>query len=440
MKKFFSPKAVAVIGASRDRKKVGNVIFRNLLESNITTFPVNKNATKVEGKRTYSSVLDIKKKIDLAIIAIPAKFIQKVMEELGAKRVKNAIIISAGFSESGEKENEARISDVAKKYGIKIIGPNCLGIIDTHKNINASFFDGMPKKGNTAFISQSGALGVAVLDWAIKENWGLSKFISLGNMINTNFSDILEYLENDKSTERIILYIESLKEGKRFLEIAKRITKKKTIIALKAGTSEKGKKAAMSHTGAIAGSEKVYSGAFKQAGILRVKKITDAFEIARMKTFPKGKGVLIITNAGGPGVLATDFAENFELDIVNLPTSVKNILDDKLPYGWSGGNPIDIIGDALAKRYSDVFTTIEKNNFYDSVLVILTPQAMTESEQTAMEIIKFQKRIKKPVFACFMGGEKVERAKLLLDKNNVPVFDEPYLALEILSISSLHLQ
>lgn len=310
LKGLFEAKTIAVIGASRQAQKVGHDVFRNLLVSRRKIYPINPNAKKINGIKCYPSVLNVKEKIDLAVIAVPAKIVPKVMLECAKKEIKNIIIISAGFSEVGETELEDEIVKIAKRFGMRILGPNCLGIIDTDKKLNATFFNKMPLKGEIGFISQSGALGVAELDWAIKKKIGLSKFISFGNMADIDIHELIDYLNEDKNTKAICLYIESLKKGKEFISSAKR--SKKPIIALKAGETASGAKAASSHTGALATDNAIYEGAFRQCGVSRVHTLFQLFEVAQSHTLrecPLGLRALVITNAGGPGVIASDAFE-----------------------------------------------------------------------------------------------------------------------------------
>jgi acetyl coenzyme A synthetase (ADP forming)-like protein len=437
MKNFFEPKRIAVIGASRSMRKVGGVVFRNLLDAGFDIIPINPNARKVYGKRAYPSVLAYKKKIDLAVIVVPAQVAPWVFKDCAMKGIKEVIIISAGFSEASESGGkiERALVKMAEINGMKILGPNCLGLINIHNEMNISFFQGMPKKGNIAFISQSGALAVAMLDFAIKNDIGLSKFISVGNMAQIGFSDLIEYLGNDKQTECICMYVESLKNGKKFLQVAKKC--KKPLVVIKAGKSERGKEAAASHTGALAGSAEIYSGAFRQAGIIEVDSVSSLFEVSQVisQGRPKGKRVCILTNAGGPGVLAADACEEFNLVLPNLPEKLKKDLDKKLNIHWSKSNPIDIIGDANSKRYRLALNEIIKHDFYDTVLIILTPQAMTDVENIAKIIISFKRKTKKAVFACFMGGRKIQKGTRLLKSKGITIFKDPRNAARAIALS-----
>jgi acetyl coenzyme A synthetase (ADP forming)-like protein len=423
---LFKAKSIAVIGASHEIHKVGHDIFRNLLASKKKIFPINPNVKEILGVKTYPSVLDVKDEIDLAIIVVPAKIVPVVMKDCVKKGIKFVIIISAGFSEVGNKALEEEVLGIAKNAGIRILGPNCLGVIDPAQKFNATFFNKMPVRGKISFVSQSGALGVAELDWAIKKKIGLSKFISVGNIIDIDFAELINYLNEDKKTKVICLYVESLKNGTAFIEAAKKSLK--PIIVLKAGTTSSGLKAAVSHTGALATDNAIYDGVFRQCRVSRVNTLYQLFEVAQAHVFgdcPKGKRALIITNAGGPGVIASDAFEKNDVEIASLPNTVLEELNKKLPLPWSHNNPVDVIGDALPERYEAVLKTVEKEKFYDFVFLILTPQTMTGPEKVAEILVEFHKRTKVPCFGCFMGGKSVDKAKSILNKNHILNFEEP---------------
>ncbi|VVB75533.1 Acetate--CoA ligase [ADP-forming] II subunit alpha [Candidatus Tiddalikarchaeum anstoanum] len=425
---LFDAKIVAVIGASNKKGKVGTTVFNNLLRSGVNVIPVNINTKWIGVHKSYEKITDYQGVIDLAIICIPAQFVPRTVEECGHKGIHSVIIISSGFAEVGNKELNDELERVCKTNNVEVLGPNCLGVINCKNKLNASFFKKVPKYDTTAFISQSGALGTAVLDKALLKNEGFSKFISVGNMLNTQFHEIIEYLNQDPETEVICMYVESLKKGRDFIRVVKHT--KKPLIILKAGRSESGAKAASSHTGSLAGSSKVYDGIFKQFNILSVNTLDELFSLAKMiKTAkkPESKNVCIVTNAGGPGVLASDACENFGLTIAALPENLKAKLNEKLPSNWSHNNPIDVIGDAMSDRYIEVFKNVSNKDFYSILLCILTPQDMTEPEQTANAIIHFEKENKdKSVFTCFMGGERLIEAKKILEQNNIINFEEPY--------------
>lgn len=399
---FFCPCSVAIIGASREEGKVGNTIVVNMINSGYKgkLFLINPRADKIHDIKCYKSILDTPVDIDLAIIVIPSKYISRVIELCAEKNTKWAIIISAGFKESGIKgaKMEMRLIEKAKYYGIGILGPNCLGIIDTNCPINASFSPNMPKKGVIGFISQSGALGTAILDWARTNKIGFSKFVSLGNKADISENDLLEDWADDEKTKVITVYMEGVKKGRDFLRISSKVSKKKPIIIIKAGNTDAGAKAVSSHTGTLAGSSKAYDAAFKQAGVIRAKTIKDLFNYAiafSNQPLPKGKRIAIITNAGGPGIMATDACEENSIILANLKSETIDKLKEFLPETASFYNPIDVLGDALADRYRKTLEVVIKDKNVDAILILLTPQAMTQSLKTAMSIIEVVEKTKK---------------------------------------------
>ena len=423
---FLNPTVIAVIGAAREENKIGNIIFKNLVSNpHLKVFPVNPNADKILGKKCFKDVLEIPYNIDLAVICVKAEIAPKILEQISRKNIKNAIIIAAGFSESKNYELENKIKQIAEDNQIQILGPNVMGLISVNNKINASFFNGIPKPGSIAFLSQSGALGSAILDYAIKNEIGLSGFVSLGNMINTDFSDFIEYYNKDPETKVIAVYLESLKQekGKRFIEVCKNSSK--PIIILKAGSSEKGIRAAVSHTAALASEQGVYEGIFKQCNLIQTSSLRELFDISdtcqklnNIKT--KLERACIITNAGGPGVLLVDYLEKNKIQVPEIPKKTFSKLNSILSSQWSHNNPIDIAGDALADRYYNALKILETEDWFDFFIVILTPQYMTQVIETANLLIN----LKKPVFACFMGGKQVELGIHFLKRKNIPVFNE----------------
>jgi len=428
MESFFSPKTIALIGASNKKGKIGNDIFNNLRVSKSKIIPVNINKEKIMGQKSYEKVSDYSGKVDLAIIVIPAKFVLEVLKECGEKKIKSAIIISAGFGEVGNKELETQVFDLCKNYNIKLLGPNCLGILNINNSLNASFYKGKIIKGGISFISQSGAIGVSVLDKSVSENIGFSKFISVGNMLNTDFSDYIKYLSKDKDTKVICLYIEGIKDGESFIKAVKSC--KKPIIALEAGFTNTAMKAISSHTGSLAGNSRIYDSIFKQFGVIKVNNLNEMFSLAKYLSknpMPKSRNVCIITNAGGMGVLCSDACESNGLIVAKLPDSVKNKISAFLPSHWNKSNPIDILGDALADRYALALKTLSGKKFYDILLVILTPQSNTEVEKSMKALINFKaKNHSIAIFSCFVGGEKIAKALKMANENNIINFDEPY--------------
>lgn len=414
---FFDAETYAVIGVSRDENKVGHVVFKNLLQSDKKVFAVNPKAKEILGHRSYVDLLEIPYDVDCIVVAIPAKFVPLVLRQAEKRKVKGAVILSAGFSEIGNKALEERILRIANEANIKLLGPNAYGFIDSVQKLNTTYFEGIPEVGGIAFISQSGAIGSAVLDSIEK----FSGFVSIGDSAQLDFSDFIEYYSDDKNTKVITLYIESLKEGRgrRFIEVCKKC--KKPIVALKAGRSKEGQRAAKSHTAALASEQGVYSGILKQAGVIEVDSVRQLFGVAKiLEKYPKlGNKVAIITNAGGPGVLTTDACETSKIKVPKLSKQIIERLNKILPLNWSHNNPVDLVGDALAEDYKKTISVLEKENF-DFFFVLLTPQRMTESLETAEVLLK----MKKPVIACFLGGKQVREAKEFMDRFGILNFDD----------------
>ena len=421
-KELFEAESFAVVGASNNPNKAGHIIFRNLIEKNIKAYPVNPNHKEILNKKVYPSLSDFSEKPDCVIIAVPAKFTPEILEQAGERQIQNAVIISSGFSETGNNKLSEKVKQTAEKYKIKILGPNSLGFINPYLQTNATFFEGEIQKGKTAFLSQSGAIGAGILDKQIS----LSGFISLGNSLNTDFSDYISYFNEDKNTEQIALYIESLQEGKGQDFIKACRNSKKPIAALKAGKMKQGQKAALSHTAALTTEKGIYEGVFKQCRIKEVQSISELFSIKTnlSKIKPtlnkKQNRACIITNAGGLGVLTSDYCEENNIQLPQLPKNIIKQLNKTLPSAWSHNNPVDVVGDAQADRFEKVFQILENQDWFDFFIILLTPQYMTEPEKTAQLLLKLEK----PVIACFMGGKKIQSAKSILE-NKIPFFEEP---------------
>jgi acetyl coenzyme A synthetase (ADP forming)-like protein len=429
---LFNPRSIAVIGASNDPKKVGFALINNLKRFNFKRdlFPVNPKPGEILGFRTYADIIDIKDEVDLAVISIPAPSVPKCLRDCVSKGVKSAVIISAGFKEAGADGIllEEELKSIVKESGIRVLGPNCLGVISTCSDLNATFAEGMLPKGRLSFFSQSGALGIAILDWAIGNKIGFSKFISLGNKADLNETDFIEYFVSDPETEIIIGYIEDVVDGRRFLDVAKRASKIKPIILVKSGGTQAGARAASSHTGALAGSENAFNAAFKQTGIIRAEGIEDLFETAKSfysKKIPAGNNLLIITNAGGPGIIAADTAENLGINLPQLAKETLDALAPLLPKTASLYNPIDIIGDATSERYASVLEHVLADPAPDGFLVILTPQAMIDVEETAGVVITSSRKSQKPFITSFMGEERVHKSIEMLKSYSIPNFSYP---------------
>ena len=438
---FFNPSSVAVVGASRKPGKVGHEVVRNILNSGYKgdVYPINPEATEILGLRCVPSLLDVPDPIDLVIVAVPASIVLKIAEDAGKKNVKGLIILSAGFKESGSEgaKLERELTGICQKSGIRVLGPNCLGLIDTYTPLNASFAPEMPKAGSIAFISQSGALGTAVLDWALTQDIGFSKFVSLGNKADINETDMIEALVDDPYSKVIILYIEGISDGNRFLKVAKEASMRKPIVVLKSGVSQAGARAASSHTGALAGSDIAFNVAFLEAGVMRVETAEELFDLAEAlstQPIPKGSNVAIVTNAGGPGILATDACEKYGLKVAPMSPEVVATLREKLNPASGFFNPVDILGDASPSQYKFALETVLESGDVHGALVILTPQAMTEPVETAKGIIEVKKNYEdKPIVASFVGGSSVQEAVKLLEREGIPNYEFPERAIKALS-------
>jgi acetyltransferase len=440
---FFKPDSVAVIGASREAGKVGYELLKNLIKNGFLgeIYPVNPKADEILGLKVYQSVLDVPGRIGLAVIVVPARFTPAVMEDCGKKGVDSSIIISAGFKEAGSEGTklEQEISKQAQKFNMRVLGPNCLGLIDTTSKLNASFAPGSPSKGNIAFFSQSGALGTAILDWAVEGNIGFSKFISLGNKMDISESDLLMALADDPDTNVILGYIEGVKDGKAFMKAAVEATKKKPVIIVKSGSTAAGARAASSHTGTLAGSENAFRAAFKQCGVIRAPTIESLFDYAIVMAYqplPEDKRLAILTNAGGPGIIAADACEKSELTMANFQQHTLERLRNSLPPTASIYNPIDVIGDAKADRYLTALQAIKNDENTDMVLVLLTPQATTEADLTAEAVIETFSGVNKPVVTSFMGGASIKQGLDILNDNKIPNFPNPERAIAALEAAS----
>ncbi len=433
--KIFNPKSVAVIGASDEEDSVGRALMKNFLESGFKgkVYPVNIRKTEILGLKAYQTVGQIPEPVDLAVIATPAKTVPEVVEQCGKAGIKGVIIISAGFKEIGPegKALEDRILEIKRQYDLRILGPNCLGVIRPSISLNATFINAMPKPGNVAFISQSGALGSAILDWAIHENIGFSNFVSVGSMIDVDFGDLIDYFGTDPKTRSILLYIEGITNARKFMSAARHFARTKPIIVVKAGKFAESAKAAASHTGALTGEDLTYDAAFKRAGMVRVEEIADLFNCAAvlgMQPLPKGPNLAIITNAGGPGVMATDAPISRGGKLAKLSPKTMETLNSILPHYWSKGNPIDILGDARADRYKAVLEACIEDENVDGILLIYTSQAVAEPVEIAksiVEVCKNKRYLNKTILTSFMGHGAVEEANRIFNENNIPTYSTP---------------
>lgn len=438
--KIFHPKSVAIIGASDEEGTVGCALMKNFRELGFEgkLYPVNIRKSEVFGLQAFPSVDRIPETVDLAVIATPARTVPDIVEQCGKMGVKGLIIISAGFKEIGAegKALEEKITQLKKEYGVRIIGPNCLGIIRPSNRLNATFISKMPKPGNIAFISQSGALGSAILDWALHENIGFSNFVSIGSMIDVDFGDLIDYFGTDPKTKSILMYIEGLSDARKFMSAARHFARTKPIIVVKAGKFSESAKAAASHTGSLTGEDNIYDAAFKRAGIVRVDEIADLFNCAEVlgtQPLPKGPSLAIITNAGGPGVMATDALIARGGKVAKLSPRTMEILNSVLPPFWSRGNPIDILGDAHADRYKAVLEACLDDENIDGVLVIYTAQAVSEPVEIAnsiVELVKSKTYHNKTMLTSFMGYGAVEEANHVFNENNIPTYTTPEQAIK----------
>ncbi|MCM8758318.1 MAG: acetate--CoA ligase [Candidatus Omnitrophica bacterium] len=436
---FFSPKSVAVIGASREPGKLGSQILSNIISGQYQgkIYPVNPKAPEISGLKCYPDISSIPDVPELAVIVVPAKIVCSVIEECGKKGTKAAVVISAGFKESGPegKKREEELVEVAKKYGCRIIGPNCLGIIDTYSDLNVSFAPVMPTKGSIAFISQSGALISAVLDWSRKQKIGFSRIISMGNMADVSESELIESCAADEKTKVILFYVEGVKDGRDFINRVSKVTSKKPVIAIKAGLTGSGSKAASSHTGSLAGMAEAYGAAFKKTGVLQVSNIEELFDLSLAFAYQpliKGDKIAVVTNAGGPAVLATDAVEKQGLKMATLSEQTENTLKKNLPPAANIHNPVDVLGDATEQGYKVALENVMKENNVDGVLVIVTPQTITRPLETAHVVVENANRYKKTVVTSFMGGVSVEVAIDFLRQSKIPNYDFPERAIRAL--------
>jgi acetyltransferase len=432
----FHPQSIAVVGASTRPGTVGNDIFRNLLfaEFKGSVYPVNPKAKSIYGVHAYDNLTEIPSDIDLAVLIVPSSAVLNVVDEAISKGVKGIVVISAGFKEVGHEGAvlEAKLAAKVREAGIPLIGPNCLGIINTDPDVsmNAAFGRKMPEPGNLAFISQSGALCTSVLDYAEERQMGFSKFISFGNKADVNEIDLLEYLAKDEKTSVIAMYLEDITNGRQFIETVRKIfwENNKPILCLKSGRSPEGAKAVSSHTGSLAGSDSVYDALLIQAGVQRVDTIAELFDYAALYTtqpLPRGNRLAIITNAGGPGIMATDAAVRHGLKLAELSAATKDKLRPALPPTASLHNPVDVIGDARADRYEAAVRTVLEDDNVDMGIVILTPQSMTDIEETAAVVPAALKGINKPVICSFMGARDVAPGVKILRDHGVPNYAFP---------------
>jgi len=429
---IFDPSSVAVIGASEEPGSVGRTLLWNLVSNPFggNIFPVNPKRDSVLGIEAYDRIGAVEDAVDLAVIATPAPTIPGVVEECGEAGVEGLIIVSAGFREIGEEgaKLEREIEEIAQDHGLRIVGPNCLGVMRPPNGLNATFAGSMANEGDVAFISQSGALLTSILDWSFRENVGFSAFVSIGSMLDVDWGDLIEYLGDDPRTESIVLYMESIGDARSFLSAARDVAQSKPIIVIKAGRTEAAAEAAASHTGTLTGSDAVLKAAFRRTGVLRVDNINDLFymaEILSKQPRPEGRNLTVLTNAGGPGVLATDALIDGGGELTPLSEETMEAFDDLLPAAWSHGNPVDILGDADPERYAKTLEVAADDGNSDGLLVVLTPQAMTEPTKTAEHLRPHARDNDKPILASWMGGDAVAPGEKILNEAGLPTFAYP---------------
>ncbi len=448
LKHFFQPDSVAVVGASRTPGKIGHDLVKNILDAGFEgdIFPVNPKSEEILGLRCYPEPGAIGKKVDLAVIVLPARLVLQVVEQCGEAGIDSVIVISSGFKETGEEGAglENKLVALCRRLEMRCIGPNCLGVISPPDGLNASFSATMPQVGNVAFFSQSGALGTAVLDWFAGEKTagglGISRFVSYGNKADVDESDLIEALGDDPGTDVILGYVESIEDGAKFMKTARKVTREKPIIILKSGRTSAGALAASSHTGSLAGSDAAYEAAFKQCGVIRARNVTEFFDYIRAlsrQAPPAGPRTAIVTNAGGPGILAADTIETLSLEMARFSTTTTEVLGKKLPADANIKNPVDVIGDARAERYRTALGAVIEDENVDGIVVIITPQTSTEVEETARTVGELARTTDKPVLASFMGSFLADRGAKILEKEGVPNYTHPERA--VVTLNAMYL-
>ncbi|MBI4894877.1 MAG: CoA-binding protein [Candidatus Aenigmarchaeota archaeon] len=428
MNNFFNPSTVAIVGASRDPKKLGHIVLENMLiDFKGDVYPINPKAEFILGKKCYKSLLDVKGNIDLAIIITPANNVYDIIQQCSKKEISSVIILSAGFSEIGNVKEEEKIRNFSKK--MRILGPNCIGIYNADSGLDTLFTkihrQERPKKGSISFVSQSGAFGVAMMDIAASEHIKMSKFISIGNRIDIDEIDLLNYLEKDKETKTIAMYIEGAKNGLDFIKTLKKI--KKPLIVLKSGKTSEAAHAIQSHTASLAGQAEIYSSLFKQSGIIEAENIDELFDFSKaldLQPLPKGKKIQIITNGGGFGIIATDAITNQGLQLSKLSESSKSKIKKSVPNYISINNPLDLTGDADSQRYKLSIETAMKDKNVDAILLIVLFQLST-LDSTMIKIISDSKKYKKPIVLCSLGGEFTDIYKKILEESGIPTYPTP---------------
>lgn len=429
---LFKPKSIAVIGASRHPGKIGYTILRNIIEYGYEgkIYPINPKADEILGLKAYKSITEVPDQVDMAIVVIPEKFVPMVAEEAGKKGVKVLVVITSGFSEVGNVEAEKKLVETARKYGMRVLGPNIFGIAYTPSKLNATFGPKEILQGPIAFVTQSGALGIALMGWTIMQEIGVSAIISMGNMADIDIVDVSEYLAEDPNTRVITIYLEGLKvgTGKKFIERMREVTKKKPVIVIKAGRSKRGAAAAASHTGSLAGSDKLYNAAFSQAGILRALTTEEMFDWARAfasQPIPKGEETIIITNGGGVGVLATDAAEDYGVKLLEPSEELKSKFKEAMPWFGSPKNPVDLTGQAVVENYVKALEIAYESPEIHNIILLYCRTAILDPRDLAKAIVEVAQKYKdtgKPIVAGFVGGKDTFEGMRILDRNGIPAY------------------
>ncbi|NWG31363.1 MAG: GNAT family N-acetyltransferase [Rhodocyclaceae bacterium] len=440
---LFEPKSIAIVGASETPGSVGSTVVRNIIDGGYTgkLYFVNPRHETVYGQKAYDSVESIPQRLDLAVICTKAETVPAIVEACGRAGTRHAIVISGGFVEMGARGASLLRAtlDSAHRHRVRLLGPNCLGIIRPASNLNATFANGSAHPGTIGLISQSGALCTAILDWALPNKVGFSNVVSLGAESDIDFGEVLDYMVADPRTESIFLYIEGIKNARRFMSALRAAARAKPVLLIKVGRHPAGRQAALSHTGALVGADDVFDAAVRRAGVVRLGKVGQMYAAAQalFSHFrPRGNRLMIVTNGGGPGVMAADHAADIGIPLADISAATREKLDAVLPPTWSKGNPIDLVGDATPERYAAAIDICLADDGIDGLLVILTPQAMTDPTQSARAVIEASKRSDKPVVTCWMGGEQVYEARLLLRGAGIPTFHTPEPAVELFSYIS----
>ncbi|OPY38496.1 MAG: Succinyl-CoA ligase (ADP-forming) subunit alpha [Methanoregula sp. PtaU1.Bin051] len=428
--KLLAIRSIAVVGASPDPGKVGYAVVRNLLGFPGNLYPVNPKHGMILGRKAYPSLAALPESVDAAVIAVPARSVARIVAEAGERKIPLVIILSSGFREAGDegRKMEEELVAIARQTGTRIMGPNCLGLMIPEKGINTTFDPVSARTGTIAFISQSGAIITTIVDWSLPEGIGFSSVISVGNQADMTIEDFARYAGSDPSTRAIILYIEQILDGRRFLDIMREVTVKKPVVAVKAGSSAKGQKAAATHTGSLAGSHEVYMAAFRQAGVIAVDSIRDAFQTAELlasENYPKGIRAVVISNAGGFAVLSSDYAERYCIDLIEFSPALLAELDAVMPANWSRANPIDMVGDSGPDRYARTFDVMIRNqNLWDIAFVIAVPSAISDPIRVANELVRFSKNTRKMIVGCLIGGDSMKTPMRILRDASIPNFPE----------------